>query len=67
MSDLDTSKAFPEPVQRLIEEFRRLPGIGQRSAERMAFHVLKAAKDEALKLSQAIVNFKGQYAIEAEA
>ena len=34
------SNANPEPVERLIDEFARLPGIGRRSAERMAFHVL---------------------------
>ena len=32
---------FAAPLQRLIDEFRRLPGIGQKSAQRIAFHVLR--------------------------
>lgn len=50
----------PEPVGRLIEELTKLPGIGRRSAERVAFHLLKAAPDEALRLSQAIADVKAQ-------
>jgi len=50
--------AYPPSVQRLIEEFTRLPGIGRRSAERLAFHVLKASKDDALKLAGAIGEVK---------
>ncbi len=52
------SQAYPEPVQRMIEEFSRLPGIGARSAERMAFHILKSPKDEAMRLSRAIADVK---------
>jgi len=44
----------PEPIERLIDEFGRLPGIGRRSAERMAFHVLKSTGEEAHRLSVAI-------------
>lgn len=51
-------QAYPEPVQRLIAELATLPGIGARSAERMAFHLLKASTDEALQLSQAIADVK---------
>jgi recombination protein RecR len=47
-----------EPIERLIEQFTRLPGIGRRSAERMAFHILKARADDALQLSQAIADVK---------
>jgi recombination protein RecR len=50
--------ANPEPVERLIEEFARLPGIGRRSAERMAFHVLKSSPDEAARLSKAVEDVK---------
>jgi recombination protein RecR len=50
----------PEPVERLIEQFAALPGIGRRSAERMAFHMLKATAEEALQLSQAIADVKQQ-------
>ncbi len=41
-------------VQRLIEAFRRLPGVGKRSAERLALHLLSAPEDEAIQLSDAI-------------
>lgn len=50
--------AYPEPVQRLLTEFARLPGVGRRSAERLVFHVLKTPKDEALRLAEAIRNVK---------
>ena len=41
-------------VDRLIEAFRRLPGVGKRSAERLALHLLSAPDDEALKLVEAV-------------
>ena len=50
--------AYPEPVERLIAEFTKLPGIGRRSAERMAFHLLKAKTDEAMLLSKAVADIK---------
>lgn len=49
---------YPESVTRLIDELARLPGIGRRSAERLAFHVLKATEDQALALSRAIADVK---------
>jgi recombination protein RecR len=52
--------AYPESVQRLIEEFATLPGVGRRSAERLAFHVLKAGKDEAMGLARAISDVKNE-------
>lgn len=46
---------FESPsVERLVEAFRRLPGVGKRSAERYALHVLSAPPDEAQFLSEAI-------------
>jgi recombination protein RecR len=45
-------------VERLIQEFASLPGVGRRSAERMAFHVLKSGAEEAARLSQAITDVK---------
>ncbi|MBU0640518.1 MAG: recombination mediator RecR [Planctomycetes bacterium] len=42
------------PLQRLVDELKKLPGIGPRSAERVAFHLLKAERDEALALADAI-------------
>ena len=50
--------ANPEPVERLIGELTRLPGIGRRSAERIAFHILKAPRDEAMRISKAITDVK---------
>ena len=37
---------FAEPLARLITEFKRLPGIGQKSAQRMAFYVLRTGRDD---------------------
>jgi recombination protein RecR len=50
--------AHPESVERLIEELTRLPGIGRRSAERIAFHVLKTETGEALRLARAVEDVK---------
>ncbi len=50
--------AYPKPVDRLIEEFSRLPGIGRRSAERLAFHVLKSDEPTAMALARAISDVK---------
>lgn len=50
--------AYPESVERLITEFAHLPGVGRRSAERLAFHVLKASAQDALKLAKAIEDVK---------
>ena len=46
--------AYTESLSRLIEEFGRLPGIGQKTAERLAFYILKARDDEAMTLAEAI-------------
>jgi recombination protein RecR len=48
----------PGPIQRLITELARLPGIGQRSAQRLAFHLLRAGDEEALGLAEAIRDVK---------
>ncbi|MBC03948.1 MAG: recombination protein RecR [Phycisphaerae bacterium] len=50
--------SYPESVNTLIDEFSRMPGIGRRSAERLAFHVLKSSTDEAMGLSDAIRRVK---------
>lgn len=42
------------PLQRLMDELKKLPGIGARSAERIAFHLLKADREEALALAKAV-------------
>ncbi len=45
---------YPPSVVKLIDEFAKLPGIGKRSAERLAFHCLSAPRDEAMALALAI-------------
>lgn len=50
--------AYAEPVLRLIQEFSKLPGIGEKTAERLAFHLLSRPKDEALLLARAIHDLK---------
>jgi len=47
-----------ESVTRLVDEFARLPGIGKKSAERLAYHVLRIGKPEALALADAIRGVK---------
>ena len=49
---------FAEPLARLITEFKRLPGIGQKSAQRIAFHVLRRPREDAEQLSAAILDVK---------
>ena len=49
---------FAEPLARLITEFKRLPGIGQKSAQRLAFHMLRAGREDAEHLAQAILDVK---------
>jgi recombination protein RecR len=49
---------FAEPLARLITEFKRLPGIGQKSAQRIAFHVLRAPREDAEHLAQAVLDVK---------
>ncbi|MEA2367922.1 MAG: recombination protein RecR [Thermoleophilaceae bacterium] len=49
---------FSPPVNRLITELARLPGIGQRTAQRLAFHILRTPTDEALPLADAIREVK---------
>jgi recombination protein RecR len=49
---------FAEPLARLIQEFKRLPGIGQKSAQRIAFHVLRAQREDAERLAQAVLDVK---------
>jgi recombination protein RecR len=48
----------PGPINRLITELSRLPGIGQRSAQRLAFHILRADRDEAFALADAVREVK---------
>ena len=52
------SSAYTESLNRLIEELGKLPGIGPKSAERLAFYLLKAPPAQALKLADAIRDLK---------
>jgi recombination protein RecR len=45
---------FAEPIARLIDELKRLPGVGQKTAQRLAFHLLRVPAEQALALSDAI-------------
>ena len=49
---------YAGPVQDLIDELGRLPGVGPKSAQRIAFHLLKLGKDDALRLARAIAEAK---------
>ena len=51
-------KDFAEPLARLIDELKRLPGIGQKSAQRIAFHLERAPREDAQRLAAAIVDAK---------
>ena len=47
-------RILPEPVERLIEEFSRLPGIGPKTASRLAFFLLRAPKEQSQQLADAL-------------
>lgn len=49
---------FAPPVQRLVTELSKLPGIGNRTAQRLAFHILRASNEDALALADAIKEVK---------
>ena len=51
---------FEGPVQRLIDEMARLPGIGQKTAQRLAFHLLSVEEADALRLASAISDMRDQ-------
>lgn len=57
---------FAAPLQRLIDEFRRLPGIGQKSAQRLAFYVLRSPRDQAAALAAALIDVKDNLGVCAE-
>jgi len=48
----------PESLTRLIEEFQRLPGVGRKSAQRLAFHILRTPREEADRLCEAVRDVK---------
>lgn len=54
---------FAEPLARLIQEIKRLPGIGQKSAQRVAFHVLRSRREDVDRLVQALIDVKEKLGI----
>ena len=53
-------RGIPESLNELIAEFSKLPGIGKKTAERLAVYILKTHEDRVLPFSDAIVNVKNQ-------
>jgi recombination protein RecR len=51
---------FEPPVQRLIDELARLPGIGRKSAQRLAFHLLHVEEADAVRLGEAVIEMRRQ-------
>src|SRR6266850_5318776 len=49
---------FAEPMARLIEELKKLPGIGSKSAQRLAFHILRSSQEDASGLADAVRDVK---------
>ncbi|MCW1929626.1 recombination mediator RecR [Bhargavaea beijingensis] len=49
---------YPEPISKLIDSFMKLPGIGPKTAARLAFHVLDMKEDTVLEFSKALVDAK---------
>jgi len=53
-----SNPAYTQSLNKVIDELAKLPGIGPKTAERLAFHILKAEKNEALLLADAITKLK---------
>ena len=51
---------FPDSILQLIEAFSSFPGIGKKTAQRMAFHVLKSSSNIATQLSESVINMKSK-------
>jgi recombination protein RecR len=49
-----------KPMSRLVDELKRLPGVGKKSAQRMAFHLLGAPAEDAERLARAILDMRGR-------
>jgi len=57
---LGDSRGATPPVQRLIDEFNRLPGIGPKSAQRLTYHLIRMPEEQAKSLASAITSMKNQ-------
>ncbi len=53
------TKGLPRPMMKLIEEFSKMPGIGERSAQRLTFHILQASDQDINSLLRSIQEVKG--------
>ena len=51
---------LPAPLEQLIQEFSRLPGVGPKTAQRLAFHLLRADRERAESLARAVVELKSR-------
>ncbi len=51
---------FAQPLTQLIDQLSKLPGIGRKSAQRLAFYILRASEQDALALSDAIRDLKAR-------
>ncbi len=51
---------FAEPMTRLIDELKKLPGVGNKSAQRLAFHILRSSEDDAALLAEAVREVKSK-------
>ena len=54
------STSYAPPVQRLVTELSKLPGVGSRTAQRLAFHILRSSSEDASALAEAIVEVKAR-------
>ena len=52
------AKGLPKTMSELVDEFSKMPGVGRKSAERMAFYILKSPKETARKLADTIINMR---------
>ena len=53
---------FPAPLEKLVEQFARLPGVGRKSAQRLAFHILGQPEQVAQEFAQALIDAKSSIA-----
>src|ERR1051325_10742092 len=51
---------FAEPMARLIEELKKLPGVGSKNAQRLAFHIFRSSEADAEALADAVRNLKAK-------
>ncbi len=54
---------YAEPMARLIDELKKLPGVGTKTAQRFAFHILRSGDEDASALADAVRGLKGQPAV----